>query len=148
MDSAAAQKVITDQLKMVLSNQERIMSIISVLQMAIGKIRNQFTINSYGWISPSEKSWWTELSLDMTPAETNPKKQSQDEGRFLPEVNMERAKRSKRSNVNSPKPRATVRESRPSSFEEESRLDTAEEPMVKIVKMETDKEQGYFSMWN
>ena len=53
MDSAAAQKVITDQLKMVLSNQERIMSIISVLQMAIGKIRNQFTINSYGWISSS-----------------------------------------------------------------------------------------------
>ena len=44
MDSASAQKVITDQLKMVLSNQERIMSIISVLQMAIGKIRNQFTI--------------------------------------------------------------------------------------------------------
>ena len=71
MDSA--QQVITDQLKLVLSNQdqvsaddgpyvnslglivlfeqknclispdkERIMSIISVLQMAIGKIRNQF----------------------------------------------------------------------------------------------------------
>ena len=46
MDSASAQKVITDQLKMVLSNQERIMSIISVLQMAIGKIRNQFTSKS------------------------------------------------------------------------------------------------------
>ena len=43
MDSLSAQKVITDQLKLVLSNQERIMSIISVLQMAIGKIRNQFT---------------------------------------------------------------------------------------------------------
>lgn len=82
----------------------------------------------------------------MTPGETDSKKRSQDEGRFLPEVNMERAKRSKRSNVNSPKPRATVRESRPSSFEEESRLDTGEEPMAKIVKMETDKEQGNFSM--
>lgn len=82
----------------------------------------------------------------MTPTETDPKKRSQDERQFLPEVNMERAKRSRRSTVNSPKPRATVRESRPSSFEEESHLDTGEEPMAKIVKMETDKEQGYFSM--
>ena len=68
----------------------------------------------------------------MTPTETDPKKLSQDERRFLPEVNMERAKRLKRSNVNSPKPRPTVRESRPRSFEEESPLDTGEEPMAKI----------------
>ena len=84
----------------------------------------------------------------MTPTETDPMKLSQDERRLLPEVNMERAKRLKRSNVNSPKPRPTVRESRPRSFEEESPLDTGEEPMAKIFKMETDKEQGYFSMWN
>ena len=39
MESLTSQKEISDQLELVLSNQERIMSIISLLQMAIGKIR-------------------------------------------------------------------------------------------------------------
>ena len=86
----------------------------------------------------------------MAPAESEPRKRSQDETHFTPEKTMERLKRSKRPNVNSPKPRSTVRESRPSSFEEETCLDTAEEPIAKIVKMETDKEQGnaFFSKSN
>ena len=37
----------------------------------------------------------------------------------------------------------TVRESLTRSFEEEACLDGGEEPMAKIVKMETDKEQGF-----
>ena len=56
---------------------------------------------------------------------------------------MERPKRSKRSIANSPKPRSTVRESLTRSFEEEACLDGGEEPMAKIVKMETDKELGF-----
>ena len=54
----------------------------------------------------------------MTPTESDSKKQSQEEKRFSPEVNMERPKRSKRSTVNSPKSRSTVREFL-TSFEEE-----------------------------
>ena len=86
----------------------------------------------------------------MTPTESESNKRSQDERPFSPEMNMERSKRSKRSNVNSPKPRSNVRTdsresygSRQNSFEEEPRPDTGDEPIAKIVKMETDKEQGY-----
>ena len=79
----------------------------------------------------------------MTPTESDSTKQSQEEKRFSPEVNMERPKRSKRSIVNSPKPRSIVRESLTRSFEEEACLDGGEEPMAKIVKMETDKELGF-----
>ena len=80
----------------------------------------------------------------MTPTESDSKKQSQEEKRFSPEVNIERPKRSKRSIVNSPKPRSTVRESLTRNFEEEPCLDGGEEPMAKIVKMETDKERVFF----
>ena len=81
----------------------------------------------------------------MTPTESDSKKQSQEKERFSPEERLERAKRLKRSIANSPKPRSTVRESlaRRASFEEEPCLDGGEEPMAKIVKMETDKEQGF-----
>ena len=80
----------------------------------------------------------------MAPTESDSKKRSQDDRPLSPEV--ERSKRTKRSNVNSPKTTSVVqnrpesRGSRQSSFEEESRIDPVHE--AKLIKTEKDKEQG------